>query len=377
MKNSDQKFNSTKEDSSPVSQVNFVDYTPYSEQEIQSNIPFACTSLMVTDKNQNVYHGRTMEFTTDQIVTNLTYYPKGQTFQHPAPDNSLGLKYTAKYPMMALTVPVSSVDPMGAMQGVNQEGLSFSLNMMTNSDLKEVDPSQYPNSVPFTSFGEWAIANFANIDELKQGIGTVSFWSESIALVGGLKSPFHFAFYDKTGHSVVVEVAAGVLTVYDNPSGVMTNGPAFPWHLTNLNNYANMNNLEVNAKKIGKLTLMQPDSGAATSILPTSSTSVGRFVKGFYFSTFANVVDTPEKQIVELAHVMNNFDRPKNICTTQVAVPGNEAKTVTLTEFTVWTVLTDLSQGALYIRAYADMNYTKYTFEQYAQSTQMVNVPLY
>ncbi|MHC5353391.1 linear amide C-N hydrolase [Myroides sp. LJL115] len=369
--------NSVNQDTQSGQEVKFVEYTPFSQEQIQSNIPFACTSLMIKDKQNNVYHGRTMEFTTDQIVTNLTYYPKGQKFQHPAPDNTPGLAYQAKYPMMALTVPVSKIDPMGAMQGVNDQGLSFSLNMMTDSDLKDLPSSAYPNSVPFTSFGEWAIANFANITELKQGINTASFWSESIALIGGLKAPFHFALYDRSGQSVVVEVSQGALTIYDNPTGVMTNGPAFPWHLTNLNNYSNMNNMEVNVSKIGKMTLMQPDSGTATSVLPSSSTSVGRFVKAFFFSTFANVVDTPQKQVVELAHVMNNFDRPKNISAMNVPSPGDPSKTTYMTEFTIWTVLTDLSQGELYVRAYADMNYTKFTFAQYAQSTQMVSVPLY
>ncbi|MHC5201546.1 linear amide C-N hydrolase [Myroides sp. LJL119] len=356
--------------------INFVSYQPHTAQEIQTNIPFACTSLAVKDKNNNMYHGRTMEFTTDQIVTSLTYYPVNHAFQHPAPDNSPGKKYLAKYPMFALTVPVSKIDPMGAMQGVNNQGLSFSLNMMTKSDLPDLSADKYPNSVPFTSFGEWAIASFANIQELKAGINTADFWSDSIALIGGLKSPFHFAFYDKSGQCAVVEVSQGVIHLYDNPTYVMTNGPEFPWHLTNLDNYANMTNIEHNANKIGNMTLMQPDSGAGTGILPASGTSVGRFVKAFFYSTFANSVDTPEKQIIELAHVMNNFDRPKNISVEYLKMP-NHPDPVYSTEFTIWTVLSDLSQGDIYIRAYADINYTKYSFKDFADQTQLKSIALY
>lgn len=356
--------------------VNFVKYAPHTLQEIQANIPFACTSLAIKDKNNNLYHGRTMEFTTDLIITSLTYYPVGQEFTHPALDGSPGKKYTAKYPMFALTVPVSKEDPLGAMQGVNEPGLSFSLNMMTKSDLPDLTKDKYPNSVPFTSFGEWAIANFASVQELKDGINTADFWSDPIALIGGLKSPFHFAFYDKSGQAAVVEVSGGVLHIYDNPTYVMTNGPEFPWHLTNLDNYANMSNVEKNANKVGNMTLMQPDSGSGTAILPSSNTSVSRFIKAFFYSNFANVVDTPEKQIIELAHVMNNFDRPKNISVEYLNMP-NESQPVYSTEFTIWTVLSDLSQGDVYIRSYADMNYTKYSFKDFAGQTQLKSIALY
>lgn len=331
---------------------------------------------MVKDTKGNVYHGRGMEFTTDQIITNLTYYPKGHVFQHMAPNKTPGLKYTAKYPIIALTVPVSIFDSKDAMNGMNEAGLSFSLNMIPNAALNDIKEADYKKSVPFASFGEWGIANFATVKELKEGVKNVAFWSESLALIGGLKSPFHFAFYDKTGESIVVEVSNGVLHVYDNPSGVMTNGPEFPWHLTNLNNYSHISNIDKSVGKVGNMTLVQPDSGIATSALPSSSTSVGRFVRAFYYSTFANKVDNPDTQIVELAHIMNNFDRPKNISIDTSGEGEKSAEAKYMTEFTVWSVLSDLSRGQVYVRLYDDLNYTKFTFDQYKNEKKMISFPL-
>ena len=338
--------------------------------------PFACTSLIVKDLNNNVYHGRGMELTFGEGLSSLTYYPKGFTFQHMAPDKSKGLAYDAKYAILAITTPISIFDPNAAMEGFNDVGLAFSLNMMPADPLVDLTVDQYPNSVPFASFGEWVLANFATVEELKAGIHGANFWSEELMMLGGLKSPFHFAIYDKEGGSVVVEVKNGALIVYDNPTGVMTNGPEFPWHIENLNNYAHMTNVETVEGKIGNINLRQPDSGIATSVLPSSATSVGRFVKAFYYSSFANKVDDADLQIAELSHIMNNFDRPKNITKEVASMAKDGTPEKYMTEFTLWVVLTDLTRGQLYVRLYDSLNYQKFTFDQFKDKTEMISTPL-
>ena len=340
--------------------------------------PFACTTLIVKDTNNNVYHGRGMELTFGEGLSSLTYYPKGHVFQHLAPDQTKGLEFTAKYAVMAVTTPISAFDPKCAMEGFNDAGLAFSLNMMPAPPLKDLTPDQYPNSVPFASFGEYVLAVFATVEELKAGLPQgVTFWSGPLQLLGGLATPFHVAVYDKTGGSVVIEVKNGALIVYDNPTGVMTNGPEFPWHIENLNNYAHMTNVETVVGQVGDVKLRQPDSGIATSVLPSSATSVGRFVKAVYYSAFANRVDNPDVQLAELGHVMNNFDRPKNI-TKELAAEakpdGTPAKY--MTEFTLWIVLTDLSRGEMHVRLYDSLNYQKFTFDQYKDQTEEISTRL-
>ncbi len=358
-------------------EVVFKDFKSIQEEGEAQIAPFACTSLIVKDVNNNVYHGRGMELTFGEGLSSLTYYPKGHVFQHLAPDESKGQQFIAKYAVMAITTPISNFDPKCAMEGFNDAGLAFSLNMMPAAPLANPTPDQYPNTVPYASFGEWALANFATVEELKAGLNQDTvFWSEELALLGGLKSPFHFAIYDKAGGSIVVEVENGVLVVYDNPTGVMTNGPEFPWHIKNLNNYSQMSNIESNVNVIGDVKLRQPDSGIATSVLPSSATSVGRFVKAFYYSAFANKVENPDAQIVELGHVMNNFDRPKNITKELASQAKDGTPEKYMTEFTLWTVLTDLSRGILYIRLYDSLNYQKFTFEQFKDQSEEVSIHL-
>lgn len=336
------------------------------------NISFACTSLRIKDTKGNIYHGRTLEFSESPLVSSFTYFPLGHTFQHKAPDGSLGLKYTAKYPIMGLAMPESADEMHDCLEGINAAGLSFSLNMFHNKGLKELTVDQYPNSVRYEVIGEWALANFATIQEIKDNLPKVNFWSAVIEILGE-QAPFHFCFYDKTGACLVIEIENGELAVYDNPVGVMTNGPEFPWHLTNLHNYTQLTNVDVAVNTVGGMQLLQPDSGISSATIPSSNTSVGRFVKAFYYSSFANQVDDADEQVLELSHVMNNFDRPKNI---NIVNSERGGKKFVSREYTVWTTMSDLSRGYFYVRAYAQLGYTKYTFDQFKDKTALYAFPI-
>ncbi len=343
------------------------------QNNILSNLKIACTSLRIKDKNGNVYHGRTLEYPETPLRTSLTYFPVGHTFQHRAPDGSLGLKYENKYAIMALTMPQNDEERYGCLEGINSAGLSCSVNMFRHDGLKNLNPEQYANSVHYEMLGAWGLANCATVEEVKTLSAQVDFWTPEIEVLNHLKAPFHFAFYDKFGGSIVIEVSKGELVVYDNPTGVMTNAPELPWHLTNLNNYSNLTNIDVPSNTIGGVQLTQPDCGIATANIPSSNTSVGRFVKAFYYSSFAHVVDNPDQQIVELSHIMNNFDRPigSNIVMMNIA-----DQPTMIREYTIWIALTDLTRGYLYVRTYEQLGYAKYSFDQFSDKTDLYSVYL-
>lgn len=118
----------------------------------------------------------------------------------------------------------------------------------------------------------------------------------------------------RTRHRILaVTVPPGKQVIVDNPVNVMTNGPSFAWHLTNLANYSFLTNVDKSQGTFGSLTVVAPDSGVATSGLPSANTSVGRFVRAAFYSQYAKRSDIPDDAVRVLAHVMNNFDRPVNI----------------------------------------------------------------
>jgi len=86
--------------------------------------------------------------------------------------------------------------------------------------------------------GSWILENFASVEEVKANIGNIVV--PGVVFGGwGFAPEAHYIVHDAAGKSIVIEYVGGKLNVYDNPLGVITNSPAFDWHMTNLRNYVN------------------------------------------------------------------------------------------------------------------------------------------
>lgn len=334
-----------------------------------------CTSLLITDNHNNCYQGRTLEL-TEELPSWITYYPAKTIFQKKAPNGQDGIRYTSQFAILAITAEVYfDGNNHNMFQGLNSAGLCFSANMIAEAKLDPLKPEHYSNSLPVTSLGEWALSCFKNVNEVKNAVENGFFWSPTLVNFRNLKSPFHYAFYDKQGGSIVVEAVNGRLQVFDNPTGVMANGPNFQWHLKNLNNYSHLSNQDTSTGVLGNIRVTQPDSGIATSSLPSSDTSVGRFVRAVFYHTYAPNTENAKEAMNTLAHIMNNFDRTKNI-TADTIGEGEGAGGILLSEYTVWTCLSDLSNGVICIRGYGEMNYHQYTIAQFSDQKNPVFHPL-
>ena len=164
----------------------------------------------------------------------------------------------------------------------------------------------------------------------------------------------------------------------------MTNGPQFSWHLTNLNNWTHLTNVDHSSAKFGSLAVTQPDSGIATAALPASNTSAGRFVRALYYSNFAEKVSDPDRAMLALARIMNNFDRPRGATIDPPGAGGEgmgfegtgQEEGKPGTEYTSWTVLSDLNRGRFLIRAYAAFNYTAFDLGRLADADGVRLLPL-
>lgn len=324
----------------------------------------ACSSLAITDAKNNIYQGRTLELTAD-LPSWLTYYPKDTHFQKKTPNGENGISYQSKYEILAISTQIYfDGDDHNIFQGLNSGGLSFSANMVPEANLTTPEEKYYDKTIPVTALGEWALASFSSVEEVKTAIENGYFWAPVLKNFGNLKSPLHYAFYDKKGGSIVVEALNGKLHVYDNPTRVLTNGPDFPWHLTNLNNYSQLTNVDRSSATLGNIKVTQPDSGIASADLPSSDTSVGRFIRAVYYSSYALKGHSPAEAMNTLAHVMNRFDRTKNI-TVDVMGESDKVNAKPESEYTVWTSMSDLSNGVMLVRGYNDINYTEYSLAKF------------
>jgi len=319
----------------------------------------ACTSLLVFDVNGNAYHGRTQEY-SQKVPTSVTYFPAGTHVESMIPNGKIGKTFDTKYGLISIeyaAIPNAKMPVI--MDGMNDQGLAFSANEFNDSSTPPVgnDSSKIMSG---GDFGSWILGSFKTTEEVKAALtsGSVEFWLPAVPIMGGLKIPFHYAIYDKKGGSIVVEMTGNKINVYDNPVYAMTNAPAFPWHLENLNNYT-FSNVDKNTGQLGKLKLSTPDAGIALTGLPSTETSQGRFVKAAFYSNYVRKGKTPDEAIVTLAHIMNNFDRPHDLTVDGAGGVGDGPRSnKTSSEVTYYTVLNDLSRNLFYIRTIDAMNWS-------------------
>lgn len=324
---------------------------------------FACTSLLYTDADGAHYAGRTLELPLE-MPYQVRFTPQATTFGSKA-DHHHALDFESKYAFLSINVPDPINKELKVVDGMNEKGLNFGMLAYATTD-GPADHFQTNQAVlAAIDLGAWALAQFATVAEVKEALEKQPVLVTALLPLGLMKTPFHYTLHDATGASVVVEFSNGQQHVYDNPVGVMTNSPSLPWHLTNLDNYTYLSNRDQSTAKFNGEAFSQPDSGIATVGLPSSNTSVGRFVRAVYYAQFTEKVRTPEKAVNTLAHIMNNFDRPRGATVysrigasaMDMLAPAVDDNPNHISEYTSWITLSDLQQGHYYVRTYANLNY--------------------
>jgi penicillin V acylase-like amidase (Ntn superfamily) len=341
-----------------------------------------CTSLVYRDTANKVYFGRTLELTSD-LPYQIVFLPAGVPFSseiegHPT------FEYTGKHAFIAVAMPArvpTKEAPLGlgdlkALEGMNDQGLTFSLLSYPTASGPQAAVDATRAVLSASDLGSWALSQFATVAELKTALDGQPVMLAALALLGGVQSPFHYVVHDATGDAFVIEFNKGVMKLYDNPVGVMTNGPEFSWHLTNLANYTFLSNVDKSSGSFGAFKVSQPDSGIATAGLPASNTSVGRFVRAAFYAEYTERADTPDHAVRTLAHIMNNFDRPRGATIDYPEAGGGhlevagltpDSKTAYATEFTSWTNLSDLDRKVFFLRTYESMNFTRFDLARLAE----------
>jgi len=94
-------------------------------------------------------------------------------------------------------------------------------------------------------------------------------------------SPLHWMISDAQG-SLVVEPLEGGLCIRDNPTGVMTNSPAFDYHMTRLRDFIGLSPDAPENSFAPALALSPYSRGAGAMGLPGDWSSSSRFIRAAY-----------------------------------------------------------------------------------------------
>lgn len=121
-------------------------------------------------------------------------------------------------------------------EAINEDGLSFSL-LFNVDNSAHVSLSQ-GNDESLLGWPAKMLSNYTKVSDVKAAITKDTRFH--VPTGAGNFATCHFYFADQDGKAIVIEMHNGYPKVYDCPIGVMTNGPEYDWHMTNLRNYLNV-----------------------------------------------------------------------------------------------------------------------------------------
>ena len=303
----------------------------------------ACTDFKLTAKDGTVIITRSMEFGQD-LQSNIRTSPRGRDFTTTTPNNKPGLSWKAKYGY----VYIDGFNVDASFDGMNEAGVTFEyLYLPGETEYQSIPAGKDNQAIPYSLFGDWVLANFKTIDEVKQALNNVYVSNQVIPQLGNLTLPAHASIYDASGKGIVVEFYNNKINVFDN-IGVMTNSPKYDWHVTNLRNYINLTPDSPQPIVENGMSFDPFGQGSGSVGIPGDASPPSRFVKIAFM--LKNVFQAQNAtDLINLAqHIINNVDLPAGYV-------RSTSNGHTATDITEWVVFKDITHKIFYYRNYNDM----------------------
>jgi len=306
---------------------------------------FACTGIRLKADDGSVVHARTLEFAVD-LESDVIMVPRGYSRTGTAPDGKEGLKWTSKY----ATLGANGVGLPYIFDGLNEKGLAVgTFYFPTTAGYMPYRATDAGKTIAPWEMGSWILENFATVDEVRENVGKVVV-PGVVLKAWGFAPPVHYVVHDASGKSIVIEYVAGKLNIHDNPLGVMSNSPAFDWHMTNLRNYVNFSLTNVPPIQLGSVKLTPFGQGSGMLGLPGDFTPPSRFVRAAAFSQSVLPTNTGYDAVIQAFHILNNFDIPKGAARDEKRDKHGNI----VADYTTWTSANDLKAKRFYFRTYAN-----------------------
>jgi len=297
----------------------------------------ACTGISLRAQDGSVVVARTVEWAATPMQCGYVVCPRGHQQQSYTPTGADGMKYKSVFGYVGI---YTEYEPF-VVEGVNEAGLSAGLFFFPNyGQYTPYNEASKDMTICDMQFVSWVLGSFDSIDQVKAALKKVH-----VVTLNHKIGAVHWRIAQPDGRMVVLEFVNGVANFYENGLGVLTNSPGFRWHLTNLNNYVNLEpgSAPDHTLKPG-ITLMPLGHGSGMLGLPGDFTSPSRFVRATFYQTTAPVLDTGFDTVVQAFHILNSFDIPIGTQHASKDIPEG------LPRATQLTAVTDQSSMKLYYR---------------------------
>lgn len=242
--------------------------------------------------------------------------------------------------------------------GLSMAGLNFPGNAVYLPTKKEKD-----NITPF-EFVPWILAQCKTVSQAKTLLSGINLadipFSEELSL-----TDLHWIIADKEC-AVVVEPGEAGLEIYDDPVGVLTNNPVFPYHMRNLTNYKNLTPFEPK-DHIDNHIVLKPDSlGMGAIGLPGDATSQSRFVRTAYIKYCSPAKETENESVSQFFHILDS-----------ASVVDGVVRIGEKTHKTIYTSCCNIDKGIYYYKTYNNSRISAVSlFDAELDANQILSFPL-
>lgn len=221
----------------------------------------------------------------------------------------------------------------------NERGLSMAgLNFPGNAVYHPEQPGK-DNVTPFELI-PWLLGQCATVAEARPRLARMNLLNEPFSEEMGL-SPLHFILCDRR-ECVVIEPVSEGLRVYENPTGVLTNNPPFPFQLFSLNNYMNVTREQPVNRFAPGLPLERYCLGMGALGLPGDPSSMSRFARAVFAKQNAVCGETEAQSVSQFFHILGAVEQQRGV---SAAESGDY-------EYTLYSSCVNTDRGVYYYKTY-------------------------
>lgn len=210
----------------------------------------------------------------------------------------------------------------------------------------------------------WVLSRFSSAKEALQAIRRIRLadipFSKDFP-----NTPLHFILCDADACYTIEPTRKG-LHIYENPVGVLTNSPDFPYHLYNLSNYQNLSSAQAENRLCPALSLPPYSNGMGAFGLPGDLSSSSRFVKAAFTLQNALKKETEVDAVNQCFHILG-----------AVAQQEGCVKVGNQWEKTVYTSCCNIDRGIYYYSTYENRQITAvHLFHEELNEKDLITYPL-
>ena len=245
---------------------------------------------------------------------------------------------------------------------MNEMGLGVAgLNFPDNAWYFPGKPGK--NAVAPHDFIPWVLRRFSSVNEAVEGIQKIKI--VDVPFGNFPQSTLHWILCDKD-RAVTVEQTKSGMHLYQNPVGVLSNNPAFPYHMTNLANYMHLQTSQPGNTLCPDVPLPYYSRGMGAMGLPGDLSSGSRFIRAVFTRQNAQRYENEVQAVGQCFHILGAVKQTAGC----ISHNGHLEKTV-------YTSCCNLDKGIYYYTTYENSQITGvHLYHEDLDGSNLISYPL-